>query len=89
MASLLCLFLAMKLLTTLVHVAANLDVSKRNLERLYEVENRTTGKRTNYRLDQLERKRREVEYFGDINDGPLEMPFCSCRLLSFRCLKAT
>ncbi|XP_066477866.1 cohesin subunit SA-2-like isoform X2 [Tiliqua scincoides] len=50
---------AMKLLTALVNLAANLDVSKRNLERLYEVENRTTAKRTNYRLDQLEIKRRE------------------------------
>ncbi|KAJ6667494.1 hypothetical protein lerEdw1_016615 [Lerista edwardsae] len=52
---------AMKLLTSLVNLSANLDVSKRNLERLYEVENRTTSKRTNYRLDQLERKRREYE----------------------------
>lgn len=54
-------FTAVKLLTALVNLSLNLDVSKRNLERLYEVErNRTTGKRTNCRLDQLERKKREV-----------------------------
>lgn len=51
----------MKLLTALVNLNLSLDASKRNLERLYEVEkNRTTGKRTNGRLDQLEKKRKEV-----------------------------
>ncbi|XP_054830772.1 cohesin subunit SA-2-like [Eublepharis macularius] len=53
---------AMKLLTALAHLILNLDASRGNLERLYEVEkNRTTGKKTNYRLDQLERKRKEYE----------------------------
>ncbi|XP_053161629.1 cohesin subunit SA-2-like isoform X2 [Hemicordylus capensis] len=53
---------AMKLLSALVNLSVNLDVSKHNLERLYEVEkNRTTGKRTNSRLDQLERRRKEYE----------------------------
>ncbi|XP_077199485.1 cohesin subunit SA-2-like isoform X2 [Paroedura picta] len=53
---------AMKLLTALVNLNLSLDASKRNLERLYEVEkNRTTGKRTNTRLDQLEKKRKEYE----------------------------
>ncbi|XP_048348678.1 cohesin subunit SA-2-like isoform X1 [Sphaerodactylus townsendi] len=53
---------AMKLLTALVNLNLSLDASKRNLERLYEVEkNRTAGKRTNSRLDQLEKKRKEYE----------------------------
>ncbi|XP_015266465.1 PREDICTED: cohesin subunit SA-2-like [Gekko japonicus] len=53
---------AMKLLTALVNLNLSLDASKRNLERLYEVEkSRTTGKRTNSRLDQLEKKRKEYE----------------------------
>uniref|UniRef100_A0A6J0TXW5 Cohesin subunit SA n=1 Tax=Pogona vitticeps TaxID=103695 RepID=A0A6J0TXW5_9SAUR len=53
---------AMKLLTALVNLRLNLDVSKRNLERLYEVEkSRAAGKRTNSRLDQLEKKKREYE----------------------------
>ncbi|XP_061482984.1 cohesin subunit SA-2-like isoform X2 [Rhineura floridana] len=53
---------AMKLLTALVNLNLSLDVSKCNLERLYEVEkSRTMGKRTNSRLDQLERKRREYK----------------------------
>ncbi|KAJ7319659.1 hypothetical protein JRQ81_019170 [Phrynocephalus forsythii] len=53
---------AMKLLTALVNLRLNLDVSKRNLERLYEVEkSRAAGKSTNSRLDQLEKKRREYE----------------------------
>ncbi|XP_019384955.1 PREDICTED: cohesin subunit SA-2-like isoform X2 [Crocodylus porosus] len=53
---------ALKLLTALVRVRLNLDVSKHNTQRLYEVEkNRITGKRTNCRLDQLERKRKECE----------------------------
>ncbi|KAM9593578.1 cohesin subunit SA-2-like isoform 1-T3 [Morphnus guianensis] len=53
---------AMKLLTAVVSVHLNLDVNKHNAERLYEVEKkRTSGKRTNYRLDQLERKRKEYE----------------------------
>ncbi|XP_053240051.1 cohesin subunit SA-2-like isoform X3 [Podarcis raffonei] len=53
---------AMKLLTALVNLIVSIDVSKHNLERLYEVEkNRTTGKRTNTRLDQLEKKKKEYE----------------------------
>ncbi|NXW16495.1 STAG2 protein, partial [Circaetus pectoralis] len=54
---------AMKLLTAVVSVHLNLDVNKHNAERLYEVEKkRISGKRTNYRLDQLERKRKEYEH---------------------------
>ncbi|XP_015743402.1 cohesin subunit SA-2-like [Python bivittatus] len=53
---------AMKLLTALVNLNLNLGVSKDNLERLYEVEKkRIMGKKTNSRLDQLERKKREYE----------------------------
>ncbi|XP_027302802.2 cohesin subunit SA-2 [Anas platyrhynchos] len=53
---------AMKLLTAVVGVHLNLDVNKHNAQRLYEVEkNRISGKKTNYRLDQLERKRKEYE----------------------------
>lgn len=51
----------MKLLTALVNLNLNLEVSKDNLERLYEVEKkRIVGKKINSRLDQLERKKREV-----------------------------
>lgn len=51
----------MKLLTALVNLNLNLEVSKDNLERLYEVEKkRIMGKKINSRLDQLERKKREV-----------------------------
>ncbi|NXH13332.1 STAG2 protein, partial [Bucco capensis] len=54
---------AMKLLTAVVSVHLNLDVNKHNALRLYEVERkRISGKRTNYRLDQLERKRKEYEH---------------------------
>ncbi|KAM9264726.1 cohesin subunit SA-2-like [Cariama cristata] len=54
---------AMKLLTAVVSVHLNLDVNKHNNQRLYEVEKkRISGKRTNYRLDQLERKRKEYEH---------------------------
>ncbi|NXA08081.1 STAG2 protein, partial [Sapayoa aenigma] len=54
---------AMKLLTAVVSVHLNLDVNKHNAQRLYEVEKqRLSGKRTNYRLDQLERKRKEYEH---------------------------
>ncbi|XP_075283659.1 cohesin subunit SA-2 isoform X2 [Opisthocomus hoazin] len=52
---------AMKLLTAVVSVHLNLDVSKHNAQRLYEVEKRRSGKKTDYRLDQLERKRKEYE----------------------------
>ncbi|NXB73108.1 STAG2 protein, partial [Donacobius atricapilla] len=53
---------AMKLLTAVVSVHLNLDVNKHNAQRLYEVEKkRISGKRTSYRLDQLERKRKEYE----------------------------
>ncbi|KAM7182219.1 cohesin subunit SA-2-like isoform 2-T3 [Macrochelys suwanniensis] len=53
---------AVKLLTALVRVNLNLDVSKCNAQRLYQVEkNRISVKRTNHRLDQLERKRKEYE----------------------------
>ncbi|XP_014107851.1 PREDICTED: cohesin subunit SA-2-like isoform X4 [Pseudopodoces humilis] len=51
---------AMKLLTAVVSVHLNLDVNKHNAQRLYEVEKkRISGKRTSYRLDQLDRKRKE------------------------------
>ncbi|NWT26132.1 STAG2 protein, partial [Cardinalis cardinalis] len=54
---------AMKLLTAVVSVHLNLDVNKHNAQRLYEVEKkRLSGKRTSYRLDQLERKRKEYEH---------------------------
>ncbi|NWW06711.1 STAG2 protein, partial [Oreocharis arfaki] len=54
---------AMKLLTAVVGVHLNLDVNKHNAQRLYEVEKqRISGKRTSYRLDQLERKRKEYEH---------------------------
>ncbi|NWX13106.1 STAG2 protein, partial [Aegotheles bennettii] len=54
---------AMKLLTAVVSIYLNLDVNKHNAQRLYEVEKkRISGKRTNYRLDQLERKRKEYEH---------------------------
>ncbi|NXD35468.1 STAG2 protein, partial [Copsychus sechellarum] len=54
---------AMKLLTAVVSVHLNLDVNKHNAQRLYEVEKkRIGGKRTSYRLDQLERKRKEYEH---------------------------
>ncbi|KAH1186018.1 hypothetical protein KIL84_018767 [Mauremys mutica] len=53
---------AVKLLTALVRVNLNLDVSKCNAQRQYQVEkNRISVKRTNQRLDQLERKRKEYE----------------------------
>ncbi|NWU64064.1 STAG2 protein, partial [Pterocles burchelli] len=53
---------AMKLLTAVISVYLNLDVNKHNAQRLYEVEKkRISGKRTNYSLDQLERKRKEYE----------------------------
>ncbi|XP_065483314.1 cohesin subunit SA-2-like isoform X1 [Caloenas nicobarica] len=53
---------AMKLLTAVVSVHLNLDVNKHNAQRLYEVEKkRISGKRTNCRLHQLERKRKEYE----------------------------
>lgn len=53
---------AVKLLTALVRVNLNLDVSKCNAQRLYQEEkNRISVKRTNQRLDQLERKRKEYE----------------------------
>ncbi|NXP54411.1 STAG2 protein, partial [Heliornis fulica] len=54
---------AMKLLTAVVSVRLNLDVNKHNAQRLYEVEKkRISGRRTNYSLDQLERKRKEYEH---------------------------
>ncbi|NXI42674.1 STAG2 protein, partial [Galbula dea] len=54
---------AMKLLTAFVSVRLNLDVNKHNAQRLYKVEKkRLSGKRTNYRLNQLERKRKEYEH---------------------------
>ncbi|KAM3836896.1 cohesin subunit SA-2-like isoform 3-T3 [Vipera latastei] len=53
---------AMKLLTALVNLNLNLEVSKDNLERLYKVEKkRIVGKKINSRLDHLERKKREYE----------------------------
>ncbi|NWX56420.1 STAG2 protein, partial [Promerops cafer] len=54
---------AMKLLTAVVSVHLNLDINKHNAQRLYEVEKkRISGKRTSYRLDQLEKKRKEYEH---------------------------
>ncbi|NXO93703.1 STAG2 protein, partial [Certhia brachydactyla] len=54
---------AMKLLTAVVSVRLNLDVNKHNAQRLYEVEKkRISGKKTSYRLDQLEKKRKEYEH---------------------------
>ncbi|NXX75053.1 STAG2 protein, partial [Urocolius indicus] len=54
---------AMKLLTAVISIHLNLDVNKHNAQRLCEVEKkRISGKRTNYRLDQLERKRKEYEH---------------------------
>ncbi|KFQ75539.1 Cohesin subunit SA-2, partial [Phaethon lepturus] len=53
---------AMKLLAAVVSVHMNLDVNKHNTQRLYEVEKKkVSGKRTNYRLDQLEGKGEEYE----------------------------
>ncbi|NXU58954.1 STAG2 protein, partial [Turnix velox] len=54
---------AMKLLTAVVSIHLNLDVNKHNVQRLYEVKKKKiSSKRTNYRLDQLERKRKEYEH---------------------------
>uniref|UniRef100_A0A8C3Q8G6 Cohesin subunit SA n=1 Tax=Geospiza parvula TaxID=87175 RepID=A0A8C3Q8G6_GEOPR len=62
---------AMKLLTAVVSVHLNLDVNKHNAQRLYEVEKkRLSGKRTSYRLDQLERKRKEVREVSYIDVIP-------------------
>uniref|UniRef100_A0A8C8RVQ7 Cohesin subunit SA n=1 Tax=Pelusios castaneus TaxID=367368 RepID=A0A8C8RVQ7_9SAUR len=59
---------AMKLLTALVSVNLNLDVTRCNAERLCEVEKtRISVKRLNHRLDQLERKRKKV------GEKPLEI----------------
>lgn len=59
----------MKLLTAVISVHLNVDVNKHNAERLYEVEKkRISGKRTNYRLDQLERKRKEVRQVSCTGD---------------------
>lgn len=59
----------MKLLTAVVSVHLNLDVSKHNAQRLYEVEKkRISGKRTTYRLDQLERKKKEVRQVSCMGD---------------------
>ncbi|KAM4700235.1 cohesin subunit SA-2-like [Discoglossus pictus] len=53
---------AMKLLTALVRVALNLDLSIDNAERLYKVERkRLAARRTNCRLEQLERKHKELQ----------------------------
>ncbi|KFP86525.1 Cohesin subunit SA-2, partial [Acanthisitta chloris] len=54
---------AMKLLTAVVSVHLNLDVNRHNAQRLYELKKQgLSGKRTNYRLDQLERKKKEYEH---------------------------
>ncbi|XP_074848358.1 cohesin subunit SA-2-like [Carettochelys insculpta] len=53
---------AVKLLTALIRVNLNLDVSKCSVQRLYEVEKkRISVKKTKHRLDQLERKRKVYE----------------------------
>ncbi|NWW41249.1 STAG1 protein, partial [Panurus biarmicus] len=60
---------AMKLLTAVVSVRLNLDVNKHNAQRLYEVEKkRISGKRISYRLEQLERKRKEVRELSCVGD---------------------
>uniref|UniRef100_A0A8C3TZ33 Cohesin subunit SA n=1 Tax=Catharus ustulatus TaxID=91951 RepID=A0A8C3TZ33_CATUS len=60
---------AMKLLTAVVSIHLNLDVNKHNAQRLYEVEKkRISGKRTNGRLDQLERKRKEVRELLEVQN---------------------
>ncbi|NXN97423.1 STAG2 protein, partial [Rhinopomastus cyanomelas] len=54
---------AMKLLTAIVSIHLNLDVNKHNAQRLCEVEKRRrSGKRTNCRLGQLQKKRKEYEH---------------------------
>ncbi|XP_038612983.1 cohesin subunit SA-2-like isoform X2 [Tachyglossus aculeatus] len=53
---------AMKLLTALVDVILKLDVSQRNAQRLYEVEKkRVTGRKAGYPLDELDRRKKELE----------------------------
>ncbi|XP_075056168.1 cohesin subunit SA-2-like isoform X2 [Mixophyes fleayi] len=53
---------AVKLLTALVRVRLNLDISIDNSERLYKVENeRVCLKRTNLRLEQLDKKRKKLQ----------------------------
>uniref|UniRef100_A0A7N4NJ40 Cohesin subunit SA n=1 Tax=Sarcophilus harrisii TaxID=9305 RepID=A0A7N4NJ40_SARHA len=53
---------AMKLVTALVSVIQNLDVSIHNAQQLYEVEkNRTPEGETGPRLDELDRKRKECQ----------------------------
>uniref|UniRef100_A0A4X2L9M1 Cohesin subunit SA n=1 Tax=Vombatus ursinus TaxID=29139 RepID=A0A4X2L9M1_VOMUR len=55
-------FAAMKLVTALVSVIQNLDVSIHNAQQLYEVEkNRTPEGETGPRLDELDRKRKECQ----------------------------
>ncbi|XP_039770105.1 cohesin subunit SA-2-like [Ornithorhynchus anatinus] len=52
---------AMKLLTALVNVISNLDVSQRNAQRLYEAEEkRLTGREAGCPLRQLDRRKKEV-----------------------------
>ncbi|KAM9320008.1 cohesin subunit SA-2-like [Gastrophryne carolinensis] len=53
---------AIKLLTALVKVILNLDISKDNSERLYKVEKkRMSLKRTNTALEQLDKKRKKLQ----------------------------
>lgn len=59
----------MKLLTAVVSIHLNLDVNKHNVQRLYEVEKRRISrKKSSYRLDQLERKRKEVRQVSCMGD---------------------
>ncbi|XP_063315514.1 cohesin subunit SA-2-like [Pelobates fuscus] len=52
---------AMKLLTALIRVVLNLDISIDNAQRLFKVEKkRAAFKRTNSRLEQLDKKRKEL-----------------------------
>ncbi|XP_063809158.1 cohesin subunit SA-2-like [Pseudophryne corroboree] len=53
---------AVKLLTALIRVILNLDISIDNSERLYKVEkDRVCLKRTNLRLEQLDQKRKKLQ----------------------------
>lgn len=57
----LCLCVAMKLMTALVNVALNLSIHQDNTQRQYETErNKMVGKRANEKLELLLQKRKEV-----------------------------
>lgn len=57
----LCVCVAMKLMTALVNVALNLSIHQDNTQRQYEAErNKIAGKRANEKLELLLQKRKEV-----------------------------